>query len=67
MGKCRSCGAEVIWVKTAKGKSMPLEACAPSEGNIRITDNVAVYGQKGSGPYISHFSTCPQAGDWRKK
>lgn len=24
--KCRSCGAEIYWVKTDKGKSMPINA-----------------------------------------
>jgi hypothetical protein len=67
MGTCRGCGAEVIWCKTAKGKSMPLDAVPFSEGNIRIVDGVANYGDKGTGPYVSHFATCPKAGDWRKR
>lgn len=67
MGTCRSCGASVIWAKTAKGKSMPLEAVPPSEGNVRVNkDGVAEYGAKGSGPYVSHFATCKDAPLWRK-
>lgn len=26
MSKCRSCGAEIIWIKTARGKAMPCDA-----------------------------------------
>lgn len=26
MSKCRSCGAEIIWIKTAGGKAMPCNA-----------------------------------------
>lgn len=26
MSKCKSCGAEIIWVKTKSGKSMPCDA-----------------------------------------
>ena len=25
-GKCRGCGAAIVWVKTAKGKNMPVDA-----------------------------------------
>jgi len=42
--KCRSCRALVTWVKTEKGKWMPVDP----DGT-------------------SHFATCPNANDWRKK
>lgn len=68
MGRCRSCGKELVWAKTRNGKSIPLEACAPSEGNVRIDaqDGLAHVGQTGSGPYLCHFATCPKADSWRR-
>jgi hypothetical protein len=66
MGTCRSCGAPVIWAKKADGKATPLDAVSPSDGNIRIDKNgFAVVGKKGTGPYQSHFASCPQAEQWR--
>jgi hypothetical protein len=67
MGKCRSCGVELVWAKTARGKSMPLEAVAPSDGNVRIVDGVARVGETGSGPYLCHFGRCPDAASWRRR
>jgi len=67
MGKCRSCGKELIWASTAAGKKMPLEACSLAEGNLRIDQHgIARVGKVGTGPYRSHFATCPNAADWRK-
>lgn len=66
MGKCRSCGVELIWAQTRSGKSMPLEAVSPSDGNVRIVDGAARVGETGSGPYLCHFATCPQAEKWKR-
>ena len=72
-GKCRSCGQQVIWIKTVAGKNMP---CNPQlvtyrQGNGRekiVTPNGEVHSAEivesgtpnatGIG-YISHFATCP--------
>ncbi len=67
MGKCRSCGKQLVWAATASGKKMPLEACSVAEGNIRIDQTgIARVGKVGTGPYRSHFATCPNANDWRR-
>lgn len=67
MGTCRSCGAKLVWATTAVGKKMPLEPCAVADGNIRIDQaGIARVGRMGTGPYRSHFATCPNANDWRK-
>ena len=68
-GGCRSCGARIIWVRKTDGKGvMPLEPCAVADGNIRVDPKTgcAVVGPRGSGPYRSHFVSCPQANDWRR-
>jgi len=58
MSNCKSCKAEIQWVKTKNGKSMPLDM------NRIIT--VTLDGEMQTG-YASHFSTCPNANKHRKK
>lgn len=69
MNKCRSCQAEVIWVKTIHGKAMPIEINA--EGNLILVKGVAHVIPKGEEPagmprYVSHFATCPNSKAHRK-
>jgi hypothetical protein len=54
--RCRSCRAQIIWLKTAAGKNMPVDA-----------DSVEAEDQEFQpGRHVSHFSTCPQADQHRK-
>jgi hypothetical protein len=67
LSNCRSCDAKLVWATTASGKKMPLEQCSLAEGNIRIdATGIARVGKVGTGPYRSHFATCPNSKDWRK-
>ena len=80
-GKCRGCGAEIIWVKTEAGKSMPCNPRMvpfwerPGEAGKVVLQNGKVISCDLDGPgdevtgfgYISHFSTCPQARSFRRK
>ena len=66
--KCRSCGADVLWVVTETGKKMPLDAKAitvfvpdPAQRRARDGDLCAVSRKA----YVSHFATCPDADEWR--
>lgn len=69
-GKCRSCQAEVQWVKTASGKSMPVER--DDNGNLIVVKGVSHVIPKGQEPvagmprFVSHFATCPYAGHHRR-
>jgi hypothetical protein len=69
---CNSCKADILWVKTVNGKSMPLDATPVVNGNIYLDEiGRAVYLGKGEDAtgktlYVSHFSSCPQAQKWRK-
>lgn len=63
---CRSCGADVIWAQTSKGRHIPLDAVPASDGNILLTDGIARVVDPGQGHFVSHFVTCPQAHQWRK-
>ena len=58
-GKCRSCGQQVIWIKTVAGKNMPFN---PQLVTYRQGD-----GKEKIVTYISHFATCPNAARHRKK
>ena len=76
---CRSCGAEILWTVTHKGRPMPVDAEPVEGGNIRLRHDddgiVAEYPGKEhpslfEAPrprYVSHFATCPERDEWRKK
>lgn len=41
--KCRSCGADIVWIKTTSGKSMPCDATAvPYQNNERGKDVIVL-------------------------
>lgn len=56
---CGSCGASIVWSKTAHGKPIPLDP--PLLTIVVDTTGVVVRGR------ISHFSTCPNADSHRKR
>lgn len=66
MIQCRACGAPIRWVRTTRGKSMPLDAEPDPTGNVTIEGGVAVvHGQPPiTGPvYMPHHATCP---NWKR-
>lgn len=80
MSKCRSCNAEIKWIKMASGKNMPvdpyLHSMIKGEGTdvIVTEDGHVIHGRFASyeeganiSGYISHFSTCPNAATHRKR
>ena len=71
MARCRTCGAEIIWCKTSNGKAMPVDASKREDGNLLLDDingdTVAEYVGRGEGQYVSHFVTCKQAAEHRRK
>lgn len=67
-GKCRSCGAEILWAETTAGKRIPLDL--PSERRFLLVpiDSEEVAGVATSHEtYETHFVTCPNAAEHRKK
>ena len=75
MPACKSCGAGIIWAKTIKGATIPLDAEPTKTGNIVIEDgNALVYNNpdaiaprlRSEPRYVSHFATCPNADEHRK-
>jgi len=74
MAECRSCHAPVIWVATTTGKQMPLDPIPVPDGNITLdTDQVAHVLPDAAHPppdvprYHSHFATCPNAAQHRRR
>lgn len=65
MGVCRSCGAKVVWAKRADGREHPLDPVPFAEGNMKIVNGFIHRGSPGTGPYRSHFASCPHAETWR--
>ncbi len=63
--RCSSCNAEIIWVKTAAGKNMPLNAAAQT---MWLVETAQVGAQPTGRPVAvrtSHFSDCPNAAQHR--
>jgi hypothetical protein len=53
-GRCRSCDAEIAWIRTPAGKAMPLSLeTARTIGGARYA--------------LSHFVDCAHAKDWSRK
>lgn len=79
MSVCKSCGAEIIWIKTKNGKNMPCDAKPISYRNtfpqgslVLITpDGKVARGEFDPSSdtigYLSHFATCPNANQHRKR
>ena len=77
---CRACGAEIVWIKTLGGKSMPCDAGQvaywqkPGGSAKIVTKNGEVLSAELEGDpqtatgvgYISHFATCPDRDQFRK-
>jgi hypothetical protein len=77
---CRSCHAPVIWAVTAAGKRMPVDAEPVDGGNVLLDQRqdpplATVVGKQvqaglfgDDGPrFASHYVTCPDADQWRKR
>lgn len=79
--KCRSCGADIHFIKTTAGKQMPCDRTAfiveedPASREVFVTaEGVIIHGHvRDAAPgepahiaYRSHFATCPHAAEHRK-
>jgi hypothetical protein len=76
MQRCKSCGADIRWVRTTLGKWMPLDAEPVLEGNIVLTldgaltlsaRQLALARALEQLLYRSHFVTCPNAETHRSR
>lgn len=76
--RCRSCNATVFWCRTRYGKrqivnSQPVDAGDSLAGKLVIGADEVVYPATEDDVaakrplYVSHFSTCPHANQWRNR
>jgi len=56
-GRCRSCGAPVVWIYGATRRMI----CNPQVLTLITDEGLVVKGRE------SHFSNCPDADKWRRK
>ena len=82
MSRCKSCNAEIIWIKTAAGRSMPCDAervqFDPDTGNETfitpggnvVKGSLLKKGHSGRNGflygYVPHWATCPNADRHRR-
>lgn len=68
METCRTCKQPIRWALTTKKRRIPLDPDPHPTGNLVVEDGVARVAPVGSSPamYLSHFVTCPQAGQHRR-
>ena len=83
MSACSSCGAPITWAKSARGKAMPMQVDPNGEWSIddhgvawkvgtlplaldALAETMGVTPKKIE-RYTSHFATCPDAGEHRRK
>lgn len=80
--KCRGCGADIAFIKTEKGKTMPVDPeskwfipCGGpntyvlADGSVRRgrEPDWADQGLEKEIGFISHFATCPERDRFRKR
>ena len=61
MSKCRGCGADIEWIVMDTGKKMPVDQ-KPLKMIMKTPK-----GGKMITAFTSHWATCPQAGQFKKK
>jgi hypothetical protein len=64
--KCRSCGAYIVWLKTKAGKNMPVDADSLDDVDLEAEAGEMPLFDPSAG-HISHFATCPNADQHRRK
>lgn len=83
ISKCKACQADIRWIRSKAGKSMPVDpsefpVVPDDDGNVwAVTDDGEVFrGRTCSESYeaerwvyamVSHFATCPNADQFRKR
>lgn len=69
--KCKSCGADIFFIKTKMGKWHPLDAGIIISDGKKLLFGGKLCGFKkleaGRKGFISHFATCPEANKFRKE
>lgn len=72
---CSSCKAPIVWAETPTGKLAPFDAEPSWKGRWGLDDRsnppkaakVDSTSPQASPGFVSHFSTCPQAAEHRRR
>lgn len=83
MATCRTCEAPIVWALTAKGKDIPVDEKPVDDGNLVLVDDTIETDrgpqkvkrarspdallEAGLPRYKSHFATCPDAEEHRRR
>jgi hypothetical protein len=54
---CQACAKPIVWVMTAAGKGMPVDATSANEGDRTFDPS----------RHVSHFVTCPEASTFKRR
>ncbi len=54
---CKGCGDDIVWLKTMKGKNIPVDADT-------VVSNEEIFDKD---THTCHFETCPNAAQFRRK
>lgn len=79
--RCKSCGAEIVFIGTGGGNSIPCNAktlpywqakdgkhrIVTPNGEVLSADLEGIPGAETGLGYVTHFATCPDAEKFRKK
>ncbi|GEM_PF-2986293 len=71
MAKCKGCGKLIIWMKTERGKNMPVNPVRLSykEGNISLLDKdgkLHIHPKVGQDGWQTHWETCSEAEQFKR-
>jgi hypothetical protein len=74
-GVCKSCGAPILWARSDRGSLMPLDRSPHPDGNLELVQvdgvgqvaRVVVPDPTLGHRRLSHFVTCPNAPEHRRR
>ncbi|GIE46182.1 hypothetical protein [Actinoplanes lobatus] len=78
IANCRSCAAPIIWATSSGGRPMPVDAEPTGDGNVELSLQPGMFvgpvATVVTGPTLfggkrrrAHFTSCPQAEQWRRR
>lgn len=75
MATCRSCRADIEFVRTPANRAMPLDAQPSPDGNVRLVNGqahvlgplevAALTDDERAQLRMPHHATCPQGAEWK--
>jgi hypothetical protein len=66
-GRCRSCGAAIEWAELTTGKRTPFNRIVPLRANPVLFAGARVIEEVDTASSPTHFESCPDAKEWRRR